>query len=497
MLRMVRSLLNRSWAWEGVVSFVLPLVLYGRTTAPTVFGLDSAELTTGAVTLGLVHAPGYPLYLLLGHFFTMLPLGGDAGYRLNIMSALFGALTNLFLYLSLVRLTRSRFPALVSALMFGFSPYFWNEAVVAEVYTLNTCLIAAALLLLLLGRDKHDARWLGLAVWLYGLSLGNHLSVLLLGPGLIVWLLAFGGRRMAWRWWVTCGALFSLGLCVYAYLPLRFMADPPLNYAASYFHVDLTTWDGLWWMLSAQMFRPLAFAFSPAQLPGELLRFVRWMLESFLVLGLLLGAMGICWDARRQPALHLGLGLMFLIPSIFYINYSALDKVTMFLPVYLIWAIWIGLGVEALWGRIADLRLQPAERVGLARQLKVVLVILLIGFAWLNYDRVDMSRTRDARDHGHKIFSRLPRDSVFFGSWADIPILEYLQIVEGERPDVALRNVVLMAPQQALGEAMTASFQGKAYAGGIYDSLAAGGFRAVYVRGCSCYRLVAPRTLYP
>ena len=79
-----------AWAW------VLPLLAggvafaaYWRTMAPTVYGLDSAELTTGAYVLGIVHAPGSPLFLLLGHVFSWLPFG-DVGYRLNLLSACAG-----------------------------------------------------------------------------------------------------------------------------------------------------------------------------------------------------------------------------------------------------------------------------------------------------------------------------------------------------------------------------------------------------------------------
>ncbi|MGH7292790.1 MAG: protein O-mannosyl-transferase family, partial [Myxococcota bacterium] len=88
----------------GALAVGLPLLVYLRTMAPTVYGLDSAELTTGAYALGIVHAPGSPTYMLLGHVFAQLPLG-DVGYRLNLMSAVAAALAVLFLYLVLRRLT--------------------------------------------------------------------------------------------------------------------------------------------------------------------------------------------------------------------------------------------------------------------------------------------------------------------------------------------------------------------------------------------------------
>ena len=58
-----------------VAAFGLPFILYLLTLAPTIYNLDSAELTTAAATSGLVRATGYPLYLLLGRIWSWLPIG--------------------------------------------------------------------------------------------------------------------------------------------------------------------------------------------------------------------------------------------------------------------------------------------------------------------------------------------------------------------------------------------------------------------------------------
>ena len=42
--------------------------------------------------LGIAHPPGFPLYTMLGKLFTLIPFG-DVAYRVNLMSALFAALT--------------------------------------------------------------------------------------------------------------------------------------------------------------------------------------------------------------------------------------------------------------------------------------------------------------------------------------------------------------------------------------------------------------------
>ncbi|MDQ2806101.1 MAG: DUF2723 domain-containing protein [Chloroflexota bacterium] len=67
------------------------VVLYGLTLSPTINFLDSGELTTVAWTAGIAHPPGYPLYTLISSAFIHLPFGEPA-WRMNLLSALFGAL---------------------------------------------------------------------------------------------------------------------------------------------------------------------------------------------------------------------------------------------------------------------------------------------------------------------------------------------------------------------------------------------------------------------
>ena len=83
--------------WVAAAAGVMAFVLYLLTLCPVVFWYDSAEYVTAAVTLGIPHPPGYPLYTLLGHVFTWLPL--DSALAVNGMSATFAALAVSLTYL--------------------------------------------------------------------------------------------------------------------------------------------------------------------------------------------------------------------------------------------------------------------------------------------------------------------------------------------------------------------------------------------------------------
>ena len=94
-------------------------VVYLFTLAPTVFTLDSAELTLAAYTLGLAHSPGYPTYLLSLHMFQHVPIG-DVGYRSNLFSALANSFSVGALTLICEQLCGRWEPAVVAALCFAF-----------------------------------------------------------------------------------------------------------------------------------------------------------------------------------------------------------------------------------------------------------------------------------------------------------------------------------------------------------------------------------------
>jgi len=56
----------------------------------------------------------------------------------HLASALFGALTGGAAWLCARALIGGRLPAYLAAFALGVSPVFWSQAIIAEVYTLNT-----------------------------------------------------------------------------------------------------------------------------------------------------------------------------------------------------------------------------------------------------------------------------------------------------------------------------------------------------------------------
>jgi hypothetical protein len=144
---------------------------------------DGPELTAAAVTNGVVHPPGYPLWILLGHLATFLPIG-TLPFRVNLTACAYHALAVAIVFLTAFVLTRGVVPALFAALLLAIgSPLFVSWSLQAEVFSLND-LFAAAIVLLCVLWLEHPRRWrfvvpLGA---LFGLGLANHQSLLLLAP---------------------------------------------------------------------------------------------------------------------------------------------------------------------------------------------------------------------------------------------------------------------------------------------------------------------------
>jgi len=467
---------------SATTAVALPLMLYLRTMAPTVYGLDSAELTAGAYLLGIVHAPGSPTYLLLGHLFTWLPWG-DIGYRVNLLSACAAAAAVGFVYATLFRLTRDRLLSLTGALYLATTYYFWISALAAEIYALHVTFLAALLWLALNWYERRRPATLYALCLVYGIGLGNHLSLSVLAPGFAyIVLVKLPHPRRQIRLLAVGTACILAGWSIYLYLPLRAAAGVPMNYARD-FGIDVTTWRGFWWMVTGSMFGAEFFGVPLRQLPSESLGYAYRLWSNFLGLGCLLGFVGLLKNFARQRDIHTALALMLGGHLIFVLTYAVGDKELMLLPTFLIWGLWATLGARDVARYIRSHTRESAAVSG-------AMLLLIMGSVnvALNFDRVDISADWSARARGELLMRWLPADVLYLATWADAPLIDYLQLVEGWRPDVKSVNVFLVRGRrrQALVDEQLAG-------GGLVYASAPVGMANRYFfefdESCECYRV--------
>lgn len=185
---------------------------YLLTLAPTVTFWDAGELIAAAHSLGIPHPPGTPLWVLIAHVWGKIVPFGDYAWRLNLMSAVAGAISAGCWYLVAHALARRQdrdAPAWIAhgagaaaALLTAFTFTNWQNAVEAEVYSVAMITIAGAAWCAVRWCDLREThrgeRLLLVLLYLGAISIGNHLLALLIGPALVA-LLGWHAWRDALR----------------------------------------------------------------------------------------------------------------------------------------------------------------------------------------------------------------------------------------------------------------------------------------------------------
>jgi hypothetical protein len=192
----------------GWVTFVIAAFVYLSTIEPTASFWDCGEFISSAFKLEVGHPPGAPFFMILGRFFTLF--AGNNVTRVapmvNSMSALFSALTILFLFWSITFMAKRLIvkdgamstghliaiigSGLVGALAYTFSDTFWFSAVEGEVYASSSLFTALVFWAILkwerVANEPHANRWIIFIAYLMGLSIGVHLLNLLAIPAIVL-----------------------------------------------------------------------------------------------------------------------------------------------------------------------------------------------------------------------------------------------------------------------------------------------------------------------
>ena len=208
--------------WYALLGIPL-LILYWRTLLHGVgFWGDLAELQFVGKVLGIPHAPGYPLYVMLNHLFVTLFPFGSLATRVNLLSAVFTLLSIFVFFEILLQLKLRPYAAYVAALAFGLTTTQWFYALIAEVYSLNILFVALVILFLLRWHDTLADRDFYLACLLYALSFGNHQLMIALLPS-FVYLVWVTKKDVFWnpKKILVVAGFVLLGFSQYLYIVVR------------------------------------------------------------------------------------------------------------------------------------------------------------------------------------------------------------------------------------------------------------------------------------
>ena len=72
-----------------ILTGFIAFVFYLFTIAPSVIQIDTGELAAVQCTLGIAHPTGYPLFTIMGYFFSLIPLPLTKIFQLNLLAAIY------------------------------------------------------------------------------------------------------------------------------------------------------------------------------------------------------------------------------------------------------------------------------------------------------------------------------------------------------------------------------------------------------------------------
>jgi len=363
----------------------------------------------------------------------------------------------------------------------------WNQSTVNEkVYTISVAIIAAVIWCALRWKDKRDeprgTTFLLAAVYLIALGSTNHLMSVLPLPALALFVLMVSPAVLLKKdLWIRGIPLVLLGLSFNLFLPVRAAQDPVINEGdpacegigeavTSVYTNGRSGCENLSLVLTRFQYQKPPVTDRQSPLGDQFLNYFQYFdwqwargLDSSELPGggrtpitlffLILGVWGlwVVWSGDRGAFYLLaGLGLTVSGGLVFYLKfkygYSLASNIAdrnlhevrerdyFFIVSFGLWGLLAGLGLTALWMRVADL-------FSSANRLLLSLPVLIVAFVPVGYNWQWASRAGDfaTRDWAYNLLMSVePYGVIFTNGDNDTFPLWYIQEVEGIRQDVTV-----------------------------------------------------------
>jgi len=475
----------------GIGIFLFAFFIYLQTLAPTIDLHDSGDMISASFVLGIPHPPGYPLYCLLGKLFSLIPLGNIA-YRYNLFSATSAALAVMMVYFISLKVGSGKWevgsgketknflpftshfsPAVVAALMLCFARVFWQQAVIAEKYTLNALFTTILIFIILKWAEGRNLEQGGrstelktpgsmlyapcllyLFSFILGLSFTHHLQTIFLVPAsifliFITW--RSHPKLLTLNSLFKMACLFFLPIILYAYLPIRAAIHPVINWGCP------DTFERFFDHITAKEYGYYFATSFPTLVRRILVEHPLFFINQFTIYLIWLGFVGLFFLYIKRLKTFIFLSLIVIVDFLHSSRYGIHNIEDYYIPSYIIFSLFIGYGVGILneWmsKKIQSHLLSPASEgylphlILLSRGWQGILAILLpwiflfapvISYA-CNHYYGDHCKNYYSYDYGMNILSSLDEKSILYikGDTFAFP-LWYLHYVENIRQDVTL-----------------------------------------------------------
>jgi len=473
-------------AW-AVGTWAISVALFATVLSPHPGLSDASESVAGVASVGILHAPGYPSYVLAARLFTWIIPFGDLAFRVGLFSLLCASLSVALVQLLARRFGAPRWAASLGALTLAFGAGYWFYAGFSKHDQFSgLCLLSA--LYLLLAWEARPATWrlVGVGAAL-AIGLGASWPLMVMLVPCLLYVLVRARRLLtvkAFGLGTIVGAVLLVG--IYGFVMVRASENPALNWG------DATSFGRLVSLIERSDFSPVAQGTStsvqaPSSFRGAtstpasrrltaartagvlpvaaatggkassgLAAYARMFWRELGVLGFLLALWGaiasLTWR-RRTISIPLllvfgvnlvGAGLT-VAPSATSYDVDLVEE-GFILGCYFVLACWVAIGATDLVARARRIPLRTPGRSwgrwlapGLAAVLGAATLVPLAIAGWPVAHRSDNAY---ADAYAETTFSELPHRAALFvwGSDLNFP-LTYRQVVYHQRPDVVVVSI--------------------------------------------------------
>lgn len=429
------------------IIFAVFFGVYLMHTAPWALWGDTAELSVAGQTLTVGHVTGYPLMVNLLKMMSFLPFGSFS-WKANCFSALCLALALAVFFSLCARREIDVLPTLAGVISLGTTPLVWVQALKTEVYTLNLLFQILLLAVILnLHPREFSTRRLALLLFIFGLSIGHHLSAFFLLP-IILYRLVKSRRKLAFHH-ICLSSLFLLGLSIYIFLPVRDhlslgMTNAGIDYIGKFLnYVTGSQYKSAWPSDWQTLIRGITSYFG-------------MLMVSFPVVGSIFGIGGL-FACRRMPERLVIVA--FLCHALYGMLYQVEDIQDFYTASYIFFAFAIARGVH-------DYCVFLKEKFRYSQRTCETIIVLIIGcFCYFNFSEiqkapkltVNLKDAWEAFDYTRQAGRSTPSNATIVADWLKGAALVCYQM-ESNLPSEHRCNIRLFLTEQLTSKEIIAPF---------------------------------------
>lgn len=411
-----------------VIVSIFGFIIYALTAFQHLTYTDNGELAAVAVTLGISHPTGYPLFIILSHLWSILPFGLDIVYKLNLFSGFAISISLYFIYrifeMILVSFQAKESTNIILSssltLALAFGNLIWQQAGNFEVYPLHILFLVLIINFSLKLIYSFNEKTLFILFFLLGLSFTNHLTTILIVPSMLFLLLFdtnFKIRSLERKVYLIGFGLFFLALSIYLYLPIRASMQPLFNWG------DVSrSWDKFLYHVSGKQYQVWMFTGTEA-MKANLAKLpeILWGQFQFLLFPIVLG---LYYAFKKSRYIFTFLLIAALTTTFYSINYTIHDIEPYFNLLI------ISLGVFSVYGMILLIKRNS--------YVKYVPFLIFFSLFITNYKSNDDSENNIVEVYTHNMVDLLEPNAVILSAQWDfwVSAFWFEQFIENRRKDV-------------------------------------------------------------